>query len=115
DHDAGTGSVDRHVDLAGRALDVDAAHRGIGQLPAQELAHLMVRNQLLRELLLAGVPLGHPVAGDAEADADRIDLLAHRLILPAVADVNGDVAGALDDAVATALRAGVEALHHRRG
>src|SRR5690606_40233662 len=78
DHDAGTGRVDRHVDLAGRALDVDAAHGRIGELPAQELADLMVRDELLGKLLLAGVPLGHPVAGDAEADADRIDLLAHR-------------------------------------
>ena len=69
-----------------------------------------------RELLLAGVPLRRPVTGDAEADADRIDFLTHALtVLLAVADDDGDVAVALDDAVAAALGARHEALQHRRG
>jgi hypothetical protein len=70
--------VDRHVDLARRAFDLDAAHRGIGQLATHELAHLEVGVDLVGELLLAGIPGGHELARYAEADADWIDLLAHR-------------------------------------
>jgi hypothetical protein len=66
------------VTLTFGALDVHAADRGLGELLAQELAHLVVGVDLDRELLLAGVPLGNPVTGDPEADAYRIDLLAHR-------------------------------------
>jgi hypothetical protein len=56
----------------------------------QELAHLVIR-MIWSELLLPAYHFRHPVTGDTEAYAQRIDLLAHSLFLPAVADVNGDV------------------------
>ena len=45
----------------------------------QELAHAEIRVHVQRELLLAGIPLRHPVAGDAEANAKRINFLTHAL------------------------------------
>src|SRR4029453_7120029 len=56
DHDAGTGGVYRDVGLASRALDVDPAHRRVGQLGAQELAHAPVGQDVRREALRVGIP-----------------------------------------------------------
>ena len=42
DDDARARGVDRDARVLRRALDLDAAHRGVGQLLAQELAHLEV-------------------------------------------------------------------------
>src|SRR5262249_30701007 len=77
DHDARTRGLDGDVDALGGALDLHAAHGRIGELLLEELAHADVGVHVDRELLLAGVPLGHPVAGDAEASANGIDLLTH--------------------------------------
>jgi hypothetical protein len=105
DHDAGTRGLDRDVDLLGGALDQYAADRSVGQLLLQKLAHAEIGVDQQRKLLLAGVPLRGPVAGDAQTNAQRVDFLTHRLVLLAVADVNRDVAVALDDAVAATLGA----------
>src|SRR3979490_804151 len=79
----------------------------------EELAHPEVGVHLQRELPLAGIPAAGPVAGDPEAYPYRIDLLTHTLILLAVADADGDVTVALDDARATPLGAGGKALELR--
>ena len=85
------------------------------ELRRQELAHPEIGVHVQRKLLLAGIPAAGPVAGNAEADAKRIDLLTHALILLPVADADGDVTVALDDARAATLGARRKALEHRRG
>src|SRR5690606_22977020 len=108
DHHARAGGVDGHARGLGRALDQDPGDPGGGQLLAQHVADLEVGGQVTGVFLLAGVPLGVPVLGDAQADAGRMNFMTHEL-LP-LADDDGDVAGALEDARATALRARHEAL-----
>jgi hypothetical protein len=68
------------VMLAQGALDVDAAHRCIGQLLAQELADLPVGKQVRWKVPGIRIPTGTPLARDAEADADRVDFLTHVLL-----------------------------------
>jgi hypothetical protein len=77
DHHARTGGVDGDARVLGRALDLDAAHRGLRQARLQELAHLQVGIEVVREILGIGVPLGIPVLDDAEADAGRMYFLTH--------------------------------------
>src|SRR5690606_18741389 len=77
DHHARAGGVDGDAGVVGRTLDQDLADAGLGQLLAQHVADLEVGGQVVGELLLAGVPLGVPVLGDAQADADRIDFVTH--------------------------------------
>src|SRR5256885_3670704 len=71
-----------HVDLhfARRALDLDLADAGLAEFLLHVLAELDVLVQPLGVVLLL-VPLGVPGADDAEAEADRIDLLTHSLLL----------------------------------
>ena len=47
------------------ALDQHAADRRLGELLLQELAYAEIGVHMLRELLLARIPLGHPITGDA--------------------------------------------------
>src|SRR5579871_918258 len=78
DHDAGTCRMNRDVGAPGGALDVDAADRGVGELLLQELPHQMIGVNVRGEGLGARIPLGGPVTGDAETNADRIDFLTHQ-------------------------------------
>ena len=98
------------AELTSSALDMNTADRSLGQTLAQELADPEVRQNLSRILLLAGIPLGDPIAGDSQAYAQRIDLLAHSLFLPAVADVDRDMTRALHDACTAALGTGGKTL-----
>ena len=81
DHDARTGGVDVDADAVTRALDLDAGHTGTVELRLQELADLDVLGHVvgvtLARLGRVGEPTRHVVRGDAEAEAVRIDLLAH--------------------------------------
>ena len=108
DHDARTGGVDRDVDacLAARSIRMRLTDASASFL-LQELAHPEVGDaDTAGNCFLFGVPLRRPVTGDAKADANRIDLLTHGLlVLLAVADDDSDVAVALDDAGAAALGA----------
>src|SRR6266480_515257 len=113
DDDAGTRGLDGDVDLLGGAFDQNTAHRGLGEPALEELAHPEVGIHVHRELSLAGIPARGPVAGDPQPYPQRIDLLTHGLILLAVADADGDVTVALDDACATPLGAGGEPLELR--
>src|SRR6185295_13952763 len=114
DHDARTRRVDRDVDLARRALDLDAADRGFDQALLQERTHQVIGVDVRREILGRRIPLRRPVAGDTETNANRIDFLAHKLLALPVADGHDDVAVALDDAIAAPLGARMEALQQWR-
>src|SRR5262249_12900264 len=81
DDDAGAGGLNGDVHLLRGALDLHAADGSLGKLLLQEFAHAEIRVHMSRKLLLARVPLGHPIPGNTEANADRIDLLTHALIL----------------------------------
>src|SRR5690606_23611863 len=82
DHHARAGGVDRHARGLGRTLDGDAADAGRSQLLAQHLADLQVGGEVLGVFLLAGVPLGVPVLGDAQADAGGMNFVTHMLTSP---------------------------------
>src|SRR6185437_4884833 len=114
DHDARTRRLDRDVDFLRRALDLDTAHRSFVQSFRQELTHPEIGVHVQGELLLAGVPARAPVPGNTQPYAKRIYLLTHALILLTVADADGDMTVALDDARATPLGASGEALQLRR-
>src|SRR5258705_6112175 len=79
DHHAGTRRLDRHPALLVRALDHDARDRRLLELLVQLLADGDVLVQELAVLALARIPAGVPGAVDPETQADRIDLLTHRL------------------------------------
>src|SRR6185312_650854 len=69
DYDARTRGLDRDVDLLRGTLDLDAAHRSLGEALTQELAHPEVGMHVHRELLLPRVPARRPVAGDPKTYA----------------------------------------------
>src|SRR5262249_34686003 len=75
-------------DARGRGVDVDRdpllvlADQDVGQTRVRELrvdvlADANVLEDVVRELLLAGVPVGLPVVDHAHAEPARMDLLAH--------------------------------------
>src|SRR5579862_3103652 len=68
-------------DLLADPLDVDAGDAGERVLLADELADLEILHQPVPVIFLAGVPTRAPRFGDAHAERDRIDLLAHLLLL----------------------------------
>src|SRR4029079_42497 len=115
DDDAGTRGLDGDVHLLRGALDGHAADRSILQARRQELAHAEIRVHVRGELLLVGIPLRHPVTGDAKANAIRVNFLTHASILLTVAHGDSDVTVALHDARAAALGAGGKALEDRSG
>src|SRR5262249_24491028 len=77
DDDARTRAV--HVDPqpVARPLDLDPAHRGAFELPAEVVADLPVLDEEVGVFLLVGDPTRLPVGGDAEPEAVRVDLLTH--------------------------------------
>src|SRR6516165_1472020 len=76
DHHARTRGIDRHARLLGRALDDNLRHAGLSQLAAQVIAQLDVVMQQLG-VVLASIPAAVPGAGNAEAQANRINLVTH--------------------------------------
>src|SRR4029077_2341846 len=113
DDDARARGLDGDVHLLRGALDEDAADGSFLEPLLEKLAYAEISMHVHRELLLAGVPAAGPVAGNAEPYAERVDFLAHALILLAVAHADGDVTVALDDARAASLGARSEALELR--
>src|SRR5690606_34782044 len=77
DHDARTSGVDRHAALAVRTLDDDLGNRSGLQIFHEHGAVLEVFLQQRSIFALVGEPAAVPGAVDAEAEADRIDFLAH--------------------------------------
>src|SRR5690606_31472091 len=82
DHHARTGGVDGDAGGLRGSLDQDPADAGGGQLLAEHVADLEVRRQVAGVFLLAGVPLGVPVLGDAQADAGGVNFVTHMLTSP---------------------------------
>jgi hypothetical protein len=77
DDHADAGRVDEHHHLLARPLDLDLGDLRTGVLPLDVLAELDVLDQQVREVLLAGVPVGLPVGHDAGAKASRSNFLPH--------------------------------------
>ncbi|OLP61926.1 hypothetical protein BJM39_21970 [Salmonella enterica subsp. enterica serovar Javiana] len=81
DDDAGTRGVDVHTDAVTGALDLDAGDAG----PLHALGHEFADGDVFLDVvavalaLLGGVsePAALVLGGDAEAEAVRVDLLAH--------------------------------------
>src|SRR5690606_14713449 len=112
DHHARAGGVDRDARAVGRALDGGHGDPRLRELLAEHVADIQVGGQVLGVRLLPGEPLRVPVLGDAKADAGRMNFMTHSLIPPLLARAHdhGDVAGALEDPGAAALRTRHEAL-----
>jgi hypothetical protein len=77
DHDSRTRRVNGDIGAARGALDMNAAHRGIGKLLVQKLAHQEIGVDVRGERLGSGIPLRRPVARDAETNTNRIYFLTH--------------------------------------
>src|SRR6056297_759503 len=77
DHDPRPRRVDGDVGLAGRTLDLDTADGGLRQALAQQPADLVIRVQVLGEVLRIGEPAGVPLPRDTETNADWMYFLTH--------------------------------------
>ena len=77
DHDAGARGVDGNQRIPGGPLDLDPAHRRMGQALLQKITHLEIVVQIIREVLGIGVPLRCPILHDTEADTRWMYFLAH--------------------------------------
>src|SRR5579871_5231664 len=77
DDDAGPGGVDIDARLLVRTLDDDLRDRRLLEALRERIADLHVLVQELSVFALARVPARIPGAVDAQAKADRIDLLSH--------------------------------------
>jgi hypothetical protein len=77
DDDARLGGEDRDVDVVGGALDVDAGDPRPADVTGDGGADGLVLLQQLRVRLGAGVPAGRGGLVDAEAEAQRVDLVTH--------------------------------------
>ena len=77
DDDARTRGVDVDADAVTRALDLDLGDAGPLHALGEHAADLDVLGHVVG-VLLVGVPARLPVGGDTEAEAVRVDLLAHQ-------------------------------------
>src|SRR5260370_3052633 len=71
------GRVDEDRDLLPRPMDADLGDPRLPIALLDELADLLVLDQKLREVLLAGVPGAQPIDHDPGAEPGRSNLLAH--------------------------------------
>ena len=81
DHNARTGGVQRHHNLAWLALNLNQRQRGMSQAPTKVLANRLVLLEEAREILL-GIPSRRPVFDDPETEPERVCLLSHILRHP---------------------------------
>src|SRR5690349_8857223 len=81
DDDARTGGVDVHPHAVTGALDLDLGDAGPLHALGEQLADGDVLTDV-RLVELVGVPTALVVGGDAQAEAVRVDLLAHQAPLP---------------------------------
>src|SRR5262249_28346280 len=77
DHDPGACGVDVNRDPLLVLADQDVGQPRVRELLVDVLADLDVLEDVPGDLLLAGVPVRLPVLDDADAQAARVDLLAH--------------------------------------
>ena len=107
----GPRGVDGDARLLGRPLDDDAADAGLGQALLQKLAQAQILVQQVC-IVLVGEPARIPGAVDAEAQPDRIDLLAHLGLLSSRSRTTTvRLRHGFSMRAAAAAAAGVEALH----
>src|SRR5206468_6632630 len=69
--------------------DQDVGQARVRELVVDVLADADVLEDVVRELLLAGVPVGLPVVDHAHAEPARMDLLAHYWSLSSGVSVSG--------------------------
>src|SRR4029077_7441292 len=79
DHDPGAGRVDVDRDPLLVLADQDVGEPGMPELAVDVLADLEILEQGALELLGRRVPVRLPVMDDSDAEAPRVDLLAHYL------------------------------------
>ena len=77
DNHAGLASEDVHGDHLRAALNVDPADAGRVELFLQHFAELVILNEVVREILFAGIPAGAPVEDHTDASAVGIYFLTH--------------------------------------
>ena len=122
DNDARLGAEDVDLNAGGAglavhgALDLDLGNASSVQLLLQGLADLVILNEGVAEFLLRGKPAAVPIFNNAHAHAMGINFLAHLFTsLVFLFQHNSHVAGALQDAVCTALCARHDALERGAG
>ena len=82
DDHTGTGNVQVNGDDLVAALDLDLGDTGSIQELLQVDADLVILDQQVAHLLIAGIPTGIPVFDDAHAEAVGINFLSHKLSPP---------------------------------
>src|SRR5574343_470253 len=110
DNHTRTGGINGNTGIFGRTLDQDATHRSVSKLALQVFANLDIFVQHAGEVLAASVPARTPVLGDCQTEASRMNFLSHGSSL--VTNGQIDMAGRLDDPIATTLGAGGKPLQH---
>src|SRR4029077_2496802 len=91
DHDARPRRVDVDRDPLLVLADQDVGQARVGELVVDVLADANVLEDVVRELLLAGVPVGLPVVDDAHTEAARMNFLAHYLSLSSGVSASGSL------------------------
>ena len=81
DDHAGTGAVNVDLHLAVGALDLDLCHAGCVQLVLQIFTDVVIFNDQVADLVLAGVPVGIPVLDNANPQSMGINFLSHSYLL----------------------------------
>ena len=71
--------VKRHADLIPSALDDDLGNGSLHQLLLEIATDREVAVERIGVFIFRGIPLGAPVFGDCEAEADRIYFLSHKV------------------------------------
>src|SRR5690606_7543891 len=80
-HDSRARGMNSDIHLACSAFDIDAAHRRIRKPLFEKLSHLVIRVHMRGEVPRGCVPLGCPLARNAETNSDWIDFLTHKYSL----------------------------------
>ena len=81
DDDTGAGAPQVDLDLAVGTLDLDLSHAGGVQLVLQILTDVVIFDDQVTDLVLAGVPAGIPVLDYANPQSMGINFLSHSYLL----------------------------------
>ena len=80
DDHAGAGHVQVNGDDLVAALDLDLGDTGSEQQLLQVHTDLVILDQKIADLLIAGIPTGIPVFDDAHSEAVGINFLSHKTV-----------------------------------
>ena len=78
-HKAWACCVERHADLIPSTFDDDLGNGGLHKLLLEIATDREVAVERISVFFFRGIPLGAPVFGDCEAEADRIYFLSHKV------------------------------------